>query len=144
VGLARHPACVQASILPVPRRATSVTSTSLSHLAITVNRVATIKSFTPRAQAEHTPRHQTAVFRSGETRPEAESKRALFSDKPGALPPETGFPLNNVRGQADPYTQHKRDGVPPWKETKAVAMGAWSLRTLWKRRIGPGGEHGGH
>ena len=64
---------------------------------------------------------QTAVFRSGETRPEAESKRALLSDKPGALPPETGFPLNNVRGQADPYTQHKRDGVPPWKETKAVA-----------------------
>ena len=39
-----------------------------------------------------------------------------------ALPPETGFPLNNVRVQTDPYTQHKRDGVPPWKETKAVAM----------------------
>ena len=34
--------------------------------------------------------------------------------KPGALPLENGFPLNNVRvrGQAGPYTQHKRDGVP--------------------------------
>jgi hypothetical protein len=67
-------------------------------------------------QAEHTHRHQTAVFRSGETCPEAGSKRALPSDKPGALPPENGFPLNNVRvrGQTDPYTQQKRDGVPVW------------------------------
>jgi len=41
-------------------------------------------------QAEHTDRHQTAVFRSGETRPEAGSKRALPSDKSGALPPKPG------------------------------------------------------
>jgi hypothetical protein len=65
-------------------------------------------------QAEHTHRHQTAVFRSGETCPEAGSKRTLPSDKPGALPSENGFPLNNVRvrGQADPYTQRKRDCAP--------------------------------
>ena len=33
--------------------------------------------------------------------------------------------MNNVRvrGQAGPYTQHKRDGVLPRNETKAVAMG---------------------
>ena len=62
--------------------------------------------------------HQTAVFRSGETCPEAESKHALPSDKPGALPPENRFPFNNVRvrGQADPYTQHKRDGASPQNE----------------------------
>ena len=59
--------------------------------------------------------HQTAVFRSGETCPEAGSKRALPSNKPRALPPENGFPLNNVRvrGQADPYTKHtEREGAP--------------------------------
>jgi len=63
-------------------------------------------------QAEHTHRHQTAVFRNGETCPEAGSKRAL----PSGPPPENGFPLNNVRvrGQTDPYTQHKRDSVPLW------------------------------
>ena len=40
----------------------------------------------------------------------------LPSDKPGALPPENGFPLNNVRAlvQADSYTQHKHDAVPLW------------------------------
>jgi hypothetical protein len=45
--------------------------------------------------------------------------RALPSDKPGALPPENGFPLNNVRlrGQTDPYTQQKRDGAPLRNET---------------------------
>jgi len=39
-------------------------------------------------------------------------------------PPRTGLPVNNVRqrGQTGPYTQHKRDGVPPRNETKAVAM----------------------
>jgi hypothetical protein len=53
--------------------------------------------------AAHSPTPDR-VFRSGETCPEAGSKRALPSDKPGALPPENGFPLNNVRvrGQADP------------------------------------------
>ena len=62
-------------------------------------------------QAEHTPRHKTVVFRSGETCPEAGSKRALPSDKSGALPPETGRPLNNMRarGQVGPSTQHKRE-----------------------------------
>jgi hypothetical protein len=40
--------------------------------------------------------------------------RALPSDKPGALPPENGFPLKSVRvrGQTGPHTQHKRDGAP--------------------------------
>jgi hypothetical protein len=47
-------------------------------------------------QAQHTHRHQTAVFRSEETCPEAGSKRALPSDKPGALP-EYGLSLNNER-----------------------------------------------
>ncbi len=47
--------------------------------------------------AEHTHRHQTAVFRSRETCPEAGSKRALPSNKSGALPPETGLSVNNVR-----------------------------------------------
>jgi hypothetical protein len=96
-------------------------------------------------QAEHTHRHQTAVFRSGETCPEAGSKRSLPSNKSGALPPETGLPLNNVSGpgQADPSTQHKRDGVPPRKESKAVDMGLVTPE-LWKQRIGPGGNHEGH
>jgi hypothetical protein len=97
------------------------------------------------AHAEHTHRHQTAVFRSGETCPEAGSKRSLPSNKSGALPPETGLPLNNVSGpgQADPSTQHKRDGVPPRKESKAVDMGLVTPE-LWKQRIGPGGNHEGH
>ena len=34
----------------------------------------------------------------------------------GTSPGQNGFPSNNmnvrVRGQADPYTQHKRDGAP--------------------------------
>jgi hypothetical protein len=60
-------------------------------------------------QAEHTHRHQTVVFRSGETCPEAGSKSALPSDKPGALPIENGFPLNSVRvqGQSDPVWDPK-------------------------------------
>ena len=41
-------------------------------------------------QAEHTHRHQTAVFRSGETRPEAGSKRALPSNNSGASPLRPG------------------------------------------------------
>ena len=44
-------------------------------------------------QAEHTHRHQTAVFRSGETRPEAGSKRVLPSDKLGP------FPQNRAPGE---------------------------------------------
>jgi hypothetical protein len=77
-------------------------------------------------QAEHTHRHQTAVFRSGETCPEADSKSALSSNKPGALPPENGFPLNNVRvrGQT-PYTQRKHDGAPLWTRDDGLVMGAW-------------------
>ena len=65
-------------------------------------------------QALHTPRHLTAVFRRGETCPEAGSKRVIHSDKAGALPLATGFPLETVqvRGQADPYTQRKCDGAP--------------------------------
>ena len=76
-------------------------------------------------QADHTHRHQPAVFRGGVSCPEAGSKRALPSNKSGALPPETGLPVNNVRvrGQTGPSTQHKRDGVPPRKEMKTVAMG---------------------
>ena len=79
---------------------------------------------TPRGgthQAEHTHRHQTAVFRSGEACPEAGSKRAMPPNKPGALPPENGFPLNNVRvrGQTDPHTQHKQDGAPMQNGTTA-------------------------
>jgi len=67
-------------------------------------------------------------------------KHTLPSNKSGALTPETGLPLNNVRarGQTDPSTQHKRDGVPPRKEMKAVAMGSLVNPELWKRRIGPG------
>jgi hypothetical protein len=42
-------------------------------------------------QAEHTHRHQTAGFRSGETCPEAGSKRTLPSDKPGPFPLRTGL-----------------------------------------------------
>lgn len=65
-------------------------------------------------QALHTPRHLTAVFRRGETCPEAGSKRVIHSDKAGALPLATGFPLETVqvRGRADPYTQRKCDGAP--------------------------------
>ena len=65
-------------------------------------------------QALHTPRHLTAVFRRGETCPEAGSKRVIHSDKAGALPLATGFPLETVqvRGQADPYAQRKCDGAP--------------------------------
>ena len=65
-------------------------------------------------QASHTPRHLTAVFRRGETCPEAGSKRVIHSDKAGALPLATGFPLETVqvRGQTDPYTQRKCDGAP--------------------------------
>ena len=67
-------------------------------------------------QALHTPRHLTAVFRRGETCPEAGSKRVIHSDKAGALPLATGFPLETVqvrgRTQADPYTQRKCDGAP--------------------------------
>ena len=37
-------------------------------------------------QAEHTHRHQTAMFRSGETCPEAGSKRALPSEELGPAP----------------------------------------------------------
>jgi len=48
-------------------------------------------------QALHTPRHLTAVFRRGETCPEAGSKRVIHSDKAGALPLATGFPLETVR-----------------------------------------------
>ena len=48
-------------------------------------------------QALHTPRHLTAVFRRGETCPEAGSKRAIHSDKAGALPLATGFPLETVQ-----------------------------------------------
>ena len=78
-------------------------------------------------QALHTPRHLTAMFRSGETCPEAGSKRALPSDKRGALPPATGFPLEivRVRGQADPCTHRKCDGAP-WRKVGTVsgALGA--------------------
>ena len=79
---------------------------------------------TPRGgthQAEHTHRYQTVVFRSGEACPEAGSKRAMPPDKPGALPPENGFPLNiaRVRGQTDPHTQHKQDGAPMQNGTTA-------------------------
>jgi hypothetical protein len=86
--------------------------------------------------AEHTHRHQTAVFRSGETCPEAGSKRALPSEK--LPPPQNRLPVNNVRGPTGPYTQHKRDGVPLRNETKAVAMAmtkAWSLRKKQPRMV---------
>jgi hypothetical protein len=66
------------------------------------------------------------VFRSGETCPEAGSNRALPSDKPWALPPENVFSLNyvRVRGQADPYTQHKRNGVPLWALDEGCGQGS--------------------
>ena len=63
---------------------------------------------------------------------------ALPSDKPGDLPPENGFPLNNVRvrgqtvTQTDPNTQHNRDGAPLRNGTR-----------LWPchmRRKIPGGQ----
>ena len=61
--------------------------------------------------------------------PEAGSKsaHALPSDKPGALPPENGFPLNNVRvpGQTDPCTQCKRDAAPLRARDDGLVMGAW-------------------
>ena len=90
-------------------------------------------------EAEHTYRHQTAVFQSGETFPEAGSKRALPSEKPGALPPENGFSLNNVRvrGQANPYTQRKRDGAPLWTLRDGLIMGAWDTPTLYSGSWGP-------
>jgi len=67
----------------------------------------------PSTLTEHTHRHQTAVFRSGETCPEAGSKRALPSNKSGAFPPETGLPLNNVRvhrrsRHKQPYSEQPR------------------------------------
>ena len=42
------------------------------------------------------------------------SKRVIHSDKAGALPLATGFPLETVqvRGRTDPYTQRKCDGAP--------------------------------
>ena len=99
-------------------------------------------------QAEHTHRHQTDVFRSGETCPEAVSKRALPSDRPRALPPENGFPLKNVRvrGQANPYTQRKRDGAPLRTLRDGLIMGAWLHPDplLWKLGTGPGGNNGEH
>jgi hypothetical protein len=87
----------------------------------------------------HTHRHQTDVFQSGETCPEAGSKRALPSDKLGPSP-QNRLPVNNVRvrGQVGPYTQHKRDGLP--HGTRRRLWPCWSLRTLWKWRawrIGP-------
>ena len=77
-------------------------------------------------------RLQTAGFRSGETCPEAGSKRALPSDKLGPSP-QNRLPVNNVRvrGQVGPYTQHKRDGTPAERD-EGCGHGAWSLRTLWK------------
>jgi hypothetical protein len=47
----------------------------------------------------HTHRHQTAVFRSGETCPEAGIKRALPSDILGPSP-QGPLPVNHVRGNA--------------------------------------------
>jgi len=97
-------------------------------------------------QAEHTHRHQTVVFRSEETCPEGGSKCALPSEKPRGPPPENGFPLNNVRvrGQADPYTQRKRDGAPLRNGT---TVWSWELGynpTPCKRGTFPGGNHGEH
>ena len=75
------------------------------------------------------------------SRRSVQSTRVSHAPKsPFSLSPETGFPLNNVRvrGQTDPYMQHKRDGVPTWKETKAVATAFswdWPLRTII-----PGGQ----
>jgi len=73
--------------------------------------------------AEHTHRHHTALFRSGQTCPEAGIKRALPSDILGPSPqgPAPCEQRESMR-PAGPYTQHKRDGVPPRNETKAVAM----------------------
>jgi hypothetical protein len=55
-----------------------------------------------------------------------------------SLPLENGFPLNNVRvrGQTDPYTQHKRDGAPlrngttawPWATPDPLEAGDRSVR----------------
>jgi len=77
-------------------------------------------------QALHTPRHLTAVSRRGETCPEAGSKRVIYSDKAGALPLATGFPLETVqvRGQTDPYTQRKCDGAP---RRRVVKGWSWEL-----------------
>jgi hypothetical protein len=98
-------------------------------------------------KTEHAHRHQTAVFRSGETCPEAGSKRALPSNNPGALPPENGFPLNNVREYEVKLTHTRNTSVtvyPCGPRTKAVALGAWLHLNPWKRRLGPGGNHGEH
>ena len=74
-------------------------------------------------QAEHTHRHQTAVFRSGETCPEAGSKCDLPSDILGPSPQGPAPSEQRESTRSDPSTQHKRDGVPPRNETTAVATG---------------------
>jgi hypothetical protein len=85
------------------------------------------------------------TFISQEPCPEAGRKRALPSDKPGALSHENGFPLNNVRvrGQTDPYTQRKRDGAPLRIRDDGL-VGAWLQLDPLERGTGPGGNHGEH
>ena len=56
------------------------------------------------------------------------SSRRISAAAPSSCPLPPPLPLpppptQRQRGQTGPYTQHKRDGVPPRNETTAVAMG---------------------